>query len=221
MITITIDWPAWSGKGTTAKLLAEKLGFKYLDSGSMYRAVAVYLAEKWVDLESVSEKDLLWITLDFDHENHVRINGEEYASKIRTAEAGVGSSMISSQVVARECIIPAGQKILATDNYVLEGRDTGTVWAPWADVKIYLVADPVVRAHRRFLDLQNKGDDFTESEVLKQIVARDYRDMSRKDGPLVKPEWAYEIDTTHITIPEQVEKIYEIVQETLQNNKTS
>ena len=176
----------------------------------MYRAVAVYLSEKWVNLESVSEKDVAWITIDFDNENHVRINGEEYASKIRTAEAGVGSSVISSQVVARECVIPAGQKILTTDNYVLEGRDTGTVWAPSADVKIYLIADPVVRAHRRFLDLQKKWETITEAEVLKQIVARDYRDMSRKDGPLVKPKWAHEIDTTHITIPEQVEKIYNL-----------
>lgn len=221
MITITIDWPAGSGKGITAKLLADKLWFKYLDSGAMYRAVAVYLAEKWVALESLREEDVSWITLDFDSDNRVRINGEEYASKIRTAEAGMGSSMIASQAVARECIIPAGQKILATDNYILEGRDTGTVWAPSADVKIYLTADPVARAHRRFIDLKNKGDDITEAEVLKQIVARDYQDMSRQNGPLVKPAWAYEIDTTHLTIPEQVENIYEIVQETLQKTKTS
>ncbi|MFA6080022.1 MAG: (d)CMP kinase [Candidatus Gracilibacteria bacterium] len=211
MITITIDGPAGSGKGTTAKLLAEKLGFQYLDSGAMYRAVAVYLAERGVNLESVTEENISGIILDFDGQNHICINGEEYESRIRTAEAGIGSSQISSQPIVRACVISAGQKILERNNYVLEGRDTGTVWAPSADVKIYLVADPTVRAHRRFLDLRHKGDDITEAEVLKQIVARDYRDMSRLDGPLVKPEGAYEIDTTHITIPEQVEQIYEIV----------
>jgi cytidylate kinase len=121
----------------------------------------------------------------------------------------------------RARVIFAGQKILQKNNYVLEWRDTGTIWAPWAQLKVYLTADPVVRAHRRFLDFQKKWDDITEAEVLEQIIARDHRDMTREDGPLVKPEWAYELDTTHMTIPEQVEKIYTLVQETLQNTKTS
>lgn len=221
MITITLDWPAGSGKGTTAKLLAEKLGFQYLDSGAIYRAVAVYLSDKWVHLESVTEADIFWMVIDFSDDNHVCINWEEYESIIRTAEAGVWASKIASQSVVRACVISAGQKILEKDNYVLEWRDTGTIWAPWAQVKIYLTADPTVRAHRRFLDLQAKWETITEEEVLEQIIARDHRDMTRDDGPLVKPDWAYELDTTHLTIPEQVEKIYTIVQETLQNTKTS
>jgi len=219
--TITLDWPAGSGKGTTAKLLAEKLGFQYLDSGAMYRAVAVYLSEKWINLEAVSEEDIVGIGLDFNDLNYVCINGEEYESKIRTAEAGVWASKISSQQIVRACVISAGQKILEKNNFVLEWRDTGNVWAPHAQVKIYLTADPAVRAHRRFLDLQAKWETISEVEVLEQIMARDHRDMTREDGPLVKPEWAYEIDTTHMTIPEQVEKIYTLVQETLQNTKTS
>lgn len=221
MITITIDWPAGSGKGTTAKLLAEKLSFQYLDSGAMYRAVAVFLSEKWIHLESITEEDISWIILDFNENNHVCINGEEYESKIRTAEAGVWASKIASQPVVRSCVISAGQKILEKNNYVLEWRDTGTVWAPWAQLKIYLTADPTVRAHRRFLDLQKSWETISEDEVLQQIIARDYRDMTRSDGPLIKPEWAYELDTTHLTISEQVEKIYTLVQETLQNTKTS
>lgn len=221
MITITLDWPAWSGKGTTAKLLAEKIGFQYLDSGAMYRAVAIYLSEKWVKLTAVSEEDISWIVLDFDKQNHICINGEEYESKIRTAEAGVWASLISSQPVVRTCVISAGQKILEKHNYVLEWRDTGTIWAPWAQLKIFLTADASVRAHRRFLDLQAKWETISEAEVLEQIIARDHRDMTREDGPLIKPEDAYELDTTHLTIEEQVEKIYTLAQETLQNIKTS
>lgn len=207
--TITIDWPAWSGKGTTAKLLAEKLGFQYLDSGAMYRAVAVYLASKWVNLEAVTEEDISWTAIDFDEQNHVCINGEEYESKIRTAEAGVWASKISSQSIVRTCVISAGQKILEKNNYVLEWRDTGTIWAPWAQLKVYLIADPEVRAHRRFLDLQAKWETISEAEVLEQIIARDLRDTSRSDGPLVKPEGAYEVDTTHLTMHEQVDRVYQ------------
>ncbi len=210
MITITLDWPAGSGKGTTAKLLAEKLGFQYLDSGAMYRAVAVYLTTKWAHLEAVTEEDVSWIVIDFDEQNHVCINGEEYESKIRTAEAGVWASKIASQPVVRACVISAGQKILEKNNFVLEWRDTGTIWAPWAQLKVYLIADPEVRAHRRFLDLQAKWEDISEAEVLEQIIARDFRDTSRSDGPLVKPEDAYEIDTTHLTIPEQVDQLYQV-----------
>ncbi len=219
--TITLVWPAGSGKGTTAKLLAEKLGFQYLDSGAMYRAVAVCLTTKWAHLETVTEEDVSWIVIDFDEQNHVCINGEEYESKIRTAEVGVWASKIASQPVVRACVISAGQKILEKNNFVLEWRDTGTIWAPSAQIKLYLTADADIRAHRRFLDLQAKWETITEAEVLEQIIARDHRDMTREDGPLVKPVWAYELDTTHLTIPEQVEKIYTIVQETLQNTKTS
>ncbi len=221
MITITLDWPSGSGKGTTAKLLAEKLGFQYLDSGAMYRAVAVYLSERWVNLEFVTEEDISWITLDFDEDNHIRINGEKYESKIRTAEAAVWASKIATQRIVRICVISAGQKILEKNNYVLEWRDTWTVWAPFAQMKFYLTADATVRAHRRFLDLQKQWEAITEAEVLEQIIARDHRDMTREDGPLRMPEWAYDLDTTHLTISEQVEKIYTLVQETLQNIKTS
>ena len=221
MITITLDWPSGSGKGTTAKLLAEKLGFQYLDSGAMYRAVAVYLSEQWINLEFIREEDISWIVLDFDDENHICINGEKYESKIRTAEAAVWASKIAAQPIVRTCVISSGQKILEKNNYVLEWRDTGTIWAPFAQMKFYLTADATVRGHRRFLDLQKQWDTITEAEVLEQITARDHRDMTREDGPLVKPEWAYEIDTTYLTIPEQVEKIFTLVQETLQNTKTS
>lgn len=215
-ITITIDWPAGSGKWTTARLLAEKLGYKYFDSGALYRALWIYLSERNISVENVDESALEGIILDFSPENHVRINGEDYESKIRTVEASVWASKLSSQKYPRELVISSGQKIIQADNYVLEGRDTGTVWFPSAQVKIYLTADATVRAHRRWMELHAKWEDISEEEVLKKICERDDRDMTRADGPLRKPEDAHEIDTTHMTIPEQVERIYEIVQEVLQ-----
>ena len=215
-ITITIDGPAGSGKWTTAKKLAEKLGFKYLDSGSMYRAVWVYLKERNKDLEHLVDTDVEGIELSFSHFGVVQINGIEYESRIRTPEAWVYASLISSQKPARTVVIESGRKILQDNNYVLEGRDTGTVWAPNAQVKIYLIADASVRAHRRWLELQKKWDTISEQELLKQICERDNRDMTRADGPLKKPEWAYIVDTTNIDIDEQVEIIYDIVQEVLQ-----
>lgn len=214
-VTITIDWPAGSGKWTTAKKLAEKLWFKYLDSGSMYRALGVYLHDRGKDLEHLTSEDTNGIEIWFGHFGSVQIFGIDYESRIRTAEAGTYASIISSQKPARDVVIESGKKIIAQDNYVLEGRDTGTIWAPDAQVKVYLIADASARAHRRWKELNAKWEIISEEEVLKQICERDNRDMTRADGPLCKPEDAYEIDTTHITIEEQVERIYEIVQEKL------
>ncbi len=214
-VTITIDWPSWSGKWTTARLLAEKLWYKYFDSGALYRALWVYLSEKGENLEII-ETELTGINLDFSPENHVKINGSDYESKIRTVVASVWASKLSSQKYPRELVISSGQKIIQSDNYVLEGRDTGTVWFPSAQVKIYLTADATVRAHRRWMELQSKWEDISEEEVYKKICERDDRDMTRADGPLCKPEWSYEIDTTYLSIDEQVNMIYSIVQEVLQ-----
>lgn len=144
------------------------------------------------------------------------INGEDYEGKIRTSEIGNFASILSKQPVVRNFLIPQGQEIIKTGDYVLEGRDTGTVWAPDAAVKIFLIADANVRAHRRWLQLQASQDPTPEDEILKVILERDERDRTRKDGPLVKPEGAHEIDTTHMSIDEQVQQIYEIVQEVLQ-----
>lgn len=215
-ITITIDGPAGSGKWTTAKKLAEKLGFRYLDSGSMYRALWLYLSERGKNLDHLKDEDVEGIEISFSQFGAVRINGIEYESSIRTAEVWVYASLIAWQKPARNIVIESGKVILQKDNYVLEGRDTGTVWSPHAQVKIYLTADASIRAHRRWEELQKKWDIITEEEVLKQICERDNRDMTRTVAPLRKPEWAYEIDTTHISIGEQVEQIYTLVQEVLQ-----
>ena len=212
-ITITIDWPAGSGKGTTAKQLAERLSYKYLDSGSMYRALGIYLSENGADIGHIMAELLEPIEISFNNENHVCINGLDYEWKIRNSLASDLASQLSSQPVVRDFLIPQGQRIIQDDNYILEWRDTGTVWVPNAPIKIYLTADPKARAHRRWMDLQKKWEMISEDAVLEQILERDSRDTTRADGPLRKPEGAYEIDTTHMTIPEQINAIYKIVQE--------
>lgn len=185
----------------------------------MYRALWVFLKGKNIDIENVEEQNLIDIDISFSPENHVQINGEDYEWKIRNVEASVYASKLSSQKYPRELVISSGQKIIGQDNYVLEGRDTGTIWFPEAQVKIYLTADAGARAHRRWLELQEVWENISEEEVLKKICERDNRDMTRTDGPLRKAEDAHEIDTTHLTIEEQVEKIYTIVQEVLQKQK--
>lgn len=187
--TITIDGPAGSGKGTTAKLLAKKLGFNYLDSGSMYRALGLYISTRCKDILEITEQELKGIKISFNDKNHVCINGEDYEDRIRTSEVGEIASILSKQPIVRDFLIPQGQEIIKTGNYVLEGRDTGTIWAPDAAVKIFLIADAKVRAHRRWLELKEKNNDCpSEEEILRVILERDERDSTRKDGPLVKPE---------------------------------
>lgn len=213
---ITLDGPSGSGKWTIAHLLAEKLGFKYLDSGSMYRAVGLYLFEKGVDIEHVQESDIADIHVGFSPDHRVEINGEDYESKIRNVWVSIYASKISAQKCTRELVISAGERIISQWNYVLEWRDTGTVWAPNADVKFYLDADIAVRAHRRWKDLIAQGQSVTEEEVLAKIQERDNRDMTRSDGPLRKPDGAYEIDTTYHPAEHQIEYMYGIIQEVLQ-----
>lgn len=122
----------------------------------MYRALGIYLTSKNIDIENVEKENLSGIEITFSAENGVQINGEDYESKIRNVEASVYASKLSSQKYPRELVIFSGQKIIEKDNYVLEGRDTGTVWFPDAQVKIYLTAEAAARAHRRWIELKEK-----------------------------------------------------------------
>lgn len=215
MITITIDWPAWSGKGTTARLLAEKLGFQVIDTGAIYRAVGAYLTEKWANIDAVNDQDLEKIGAEYRPEEGVFINGKDYTPFIRTPEAGLVASRIWTQLNVRNIVNETARIVLKSNNSVIEWRDMWVVFGDLEPIKIFLTADPVVRAHRRWLELQTKWDMTSEEEILSQILERDHRDMTREISPLFKSPDAIEIDTTHLTIPEQVEKIYEIVQSKL------
>ena len=214
-INIAIDGPVGSGKGITAKRLAQKLGYKYLDTGAMYRALALFMTEKGVRKENFDVKYLEEININFDENNDVILNGRNVALDIRGPEISMLASDFSVIVEVRKFLTRQQQEIVKVKGYIAEGRDIGTVVIPGCEVKIYLDAKPEIRAQRRLKDYIDKGIKITEEEVLKQTFERDEQDMNKPVGALKKAEDAFLVDNSEMTIDEQVDKIYDIVMEKL------
>lgn len=216
-IVIAIDGPAGSGKSTTAKLLACKLGYKYIDTGAMYRAVTLYWLRKKLPLDEMVVCSLLGeITINLSTQNNslrIYLNGEDVSEEIRLPEVTKYVSPISTFSCVREYLVEQQRKIGMDGGVVMDGRDIGTVVFPDAELKIYLVASVEERIRRRLNELKQKGVELSEAEVRKQIVERDRIDSTREHSPLRKAEDAIEIDTTNLTIEEQVEKIYQLALE--------
>ena len=216
-INVAIDGPAGSGKGTTAKGLAKKLNYKYLDTGAMYRSLALFLKRQGITKkEDFKEALLEGINISFDENNNVYLNGENVEEQIRSSEIGALSSDFASLPPVRRSLATKQKEIVKEKGYVAEGRDIGSVVIPDAEVKIYLDASLEVRAKRRYEDLvqRNKGkepEDISFEELEKQLEERDKQDKGRADSPLLKVEDAIEVDTSECSIEEQIEKVYEIV----------
>ncbi|UCE67967.1 MAG: (d)CMP kinase [Candidatus Zixiibacteriota bacterium] len=215
-IIITIDGPAGSGKSSTAKLLASMLGFVYLDTGAMYRSVALAALDAGVDLknEKAVEQIAGSVEIDFinDHgENRVFLNGQDVALRIREPKIDSASSLVSSYKVVREKMVDFQREFGTKGNIVAEGRDMGTVVFPDADLKIFLVADLQTRARRRCLQLKNAGIETSLDEQTSSLSSRDLFDSNRELSPLKKADDAIEINTSNISLNEQVQKIYNIV----------
>ncbi len=208
---ITIDGPAGSGKSTVARLLAEKLGFVYIDTGAMYRAVAYLALKKGVESKNELIKLLDDTDLNIDYSDgkfRIFIDGEEITEKIRTEEVGKKASEIAKIPEVREKLVKMQRKIgLKVKNAVLEGRDTGTVVFPDADYKFFLTASPEERAKRRYLQLKERGINLTYEEILKSIIDRDKSDTQRSVSPLKPAEDAIIIDTTDMSVDEVVDFI--------------
>jgi cytidylate kinase len=214
-LTIAIDGPAGSGKSTTARLVARKLGFFYLDTGAMYRAVALKAVR--LGYEPTSEKAIGELAertnLEFirvDGRQRLIMDGEDVTDLIRTPDVTAAASQISSIPQVREVLVERQRELGREQSVVAEGRDTGSVVFPDAQVKVYLIASPDIRAERRHQDMEEMGLESTTQEQLDHIIERDERDSTRKVSPLVKPEGAVEIDTTNLTIEEQVQKVVEL-----------
>ena len=209
-INIAIDGPSGSGKGTTSKNLAKKLGYNYLDTGSMYRAIAFYFNQNNIDITNLQNFDTILnsIKLDFNSQNHIMLNKIDIENLIRTPKIGQLASDISKISAIREFLTKKQKKIVENGGYIAEGRDIGSIIMPNSELKIYLTATIDARAKRRLLDFQKKGIEITLEEVKKQIIIRDKQDMERKLAPLVKLPDAIEVDTSNITIDEQVDIIY-------------
>ena len=210
---IAIDGPSASGKSTTAKGVAEKLGITHLDTGAMYRTVTWGL--KKADIHPSNDKNVREFLKDleiyFDASNHIWLNGEDVSVEIRTGDISSRVSAVSAIPGVREKMVKIQRQIAGKKDCVLEGRDIGTVVFPDAEYKFFLVAETEIRAKRRLLDLERIGESSTLAELIDDIERRDAIDSSRNHSPLLKAEDAIPIDTSHLTINEQINKIVSLI----------
>lgn len=208
---VAIDGPAGSGKSTIAKLLAKKLGFNHLDTGAMYRAVAVYLHSKGFKPEDDLHEVLESLEVEYI-DGQIHLNGEKICEEeIRSAKAGELASSFATLPEVREKLTQLQRKICESGNFVVEGRDIGTVVLPHAQVKIFLTASFEERVKRRLEELGRKGIQLSFEDVAKQIEERDQRDSSRDLAPLKPAEDAIIIDTTGKDIDQVLEEVFEVV----------
>ena len=210
---IAIDGPAGSGKGTIAKLVSEKLKFINIDTGAMYRCVALKMLEKKIGLDNYDEihKILNEIDISFDDES-VILNGKDVSKDIRTIEVSNFVSPVSAIGFIRDKMVELQRKLGDENNVVMEGRDIGTVVFPNAELKIYLDATPEERARRRVAQNTSNNIESNYEQILKDIIERDTRDSTRKISPLKKADDAVVIDSTNLTIEEVVNKVIELVE---------
>ncbi len=210
---IAIDGPSASGKSTTAKGVSQRLGFTHLDTGAMYRAVTFGVNASGISLNDENKiNDFLdSIDIHFDQKNEIWLNGKNVASAIRTVDISSKVSLISAKPEIRKKMVEIQRSIAADHDCVLEGRDIGTVVFPDAKFKFYIVADIMVRAQRRLEQINRNEKKITLDEIIASIEIRDELDSSRSHSPLKRAEDAIVIDTSHLTINEQINKIVEIV----------
>lgn len=210
--SIAIDGPAGAGKSTIAKLIAKKMNYIYVDTGAMYRAMALFLLQEHTDMEdaaAVSSKcQEADITIRYeDQEQVVYLNGKNVNGLIRTEEVGKMASVSSANPDVRTKLMELQRKLAETSDVVMDGRDIGTCVLPNADVKIYLTADSAVRAARRFKELKAKGVDCDIAMIEKDIIERDHKDMTREIAPLKQAEDAVIIDSSDMTIEEAADAV--------------
>ena len=219
MNSIAIDGPAGAGKSSIAKALSKRLGYIYIDTGAMYRAVALFFVENNVsngaDSRIESLLDKLEISIKYeDGAQKVILNGEDVTGKLRLEEIGKMASKFSAIGSVREKLVALQRKLAQKENVVMDGRDIGTVVLPNADLKIYLSASSKVRAKRRYLELLEKGHtDLDINEIEDEIIKRDEADMNREISPLKQADDAYYLDSSDMTLEEVVSKILSMVKE--------
>jgi len=221
-ITIAIDGFSSTGKSTLAKELAKELGYVYVDTGAMYRAVALFAMQKgyigtdFFNVQSlINSLGAIKLTFKFNPElgfGEMYLNGINVEKEIRTLEVSSFVSKVAEISEVRSKLVEQQQEMGINKGIVMDGRDIGTVVFPDAELKIFMTASPITRAERRFKELIRNGDDVTFDEVLKNVEERDYIDTHREDSPLVKAKDAIEFDNSNITKQEQFIKVLKFIQ---------
>lgn len=216
-ISVAIDGPAGAGKSTIARRLAGELGFRYVDTGAIYRTVAYFM-----DLWGVSPKDVdgvnryideLTVGIEYDDEGvqHMLMNGMDVTGDIRTPEISQKASLISAHAVVRDVLLDMQRNMAEEYDVVMDGRDIGSVVLPKATVKIFLTASPEVRARRRYQELLEKGQKASYEQVLKDVQQRDYQDTHREVAPLKMTRDSVKLDTSDMTIDEVIAAMKETI----------
>lgn len=227
-ITIAIDGFSSTGKSTLAKQLAQQLGYIYVDTGAMYRAVAFFaMQNQYISIDSFNKVELVNhlknISLEFKFNNELGfaemyLNGQNVEKEIRTIEVSAYVSKVAEVSEVRSKLVEQQKEMGKNKGIVMDGRDIGTVVFPDAELKIFMTASAATRAQRRFDELVQKGDAVTYEEVLKNVEERDYIDTHRDDSPLIMAEDAVEIDNSYLTREEQFQAVLDLVNAIIETN---
>jgi cytidylate kinase len=213
---ITIDGPSGTGKGTIAALVAQRLGWHYLDSGALYRALGLAARRAAVALDAADALADLASRMHLELDGtRVILDGEDVSAAIRTEEAGAAASRVAAHPPVREALLGWQRAAATPPGLVADGRDMGTVVFPGAALKVYLTASPEERARRRYKQLKEKGLDVSLSNLTQEIGARDERDSTRSIAPLKAPPGAFVVDTTSLSIEEVLDRVLEAVRRVL------
>jgi cytidylate kinase len=221
-IIVAIDGPAGAGKSTIARRVADRLGFVYINTGAMYRAVALWAMRNGTDLTDMHRLEILaqQARIEFGvGDGSIRLNGDDVTDQLFTPELAVAASKVSMVPGVRRALIPLQRQIADSASIVMEGRDIGTVIFPEAQIKIFLDANPEERARRRAMELANRGEQAPLDTVAADIQKRDNRDRARSEAPLVQAPDATLLDTTELSVEEVVERILQLVRSRTSNGK--
>ena len=217
-MNVAIDGPAGAGKSTIAKACAKELGYIYVDTGAMYRGIALYMVDHKIrptDIEAVKQALVdVNVTLRYeDGKQLLIVNGQDVSDRIRTPEVSAAASLFSAIPEVRKALLDLQHDIAEKNNVLMDGRDIGTVILPQAQVKIYLDASPEIRGKRRYDELVLKGESVVLEDIIEDVKQRDYQDMHRETSPLKKADDAIVVDSSYMTIEEVQNKIVSLVRE--------
>lgn len=218
MISVAIDGPSGAGKSTLAKRLAKELGYIYVDTGAMFRAIGLYALRQGQDPADAAAVNALLpqikLTLaSIEGAQHIYLNGEDVSTEIRQEQVGMAASAVGANQAVRSFLLDQQRALAQRQNILMDGRDIGTVVLPCATVKIYLTASPEARAQRRLLELQEKGQKADFETVLADIRQRDYQDTHREAAPLRQAEDAVLVDTSELDFEQSFARLKEVITE--------